>query len=149
MSLILVLNLIMHMQTDRNKLERLFEQQQQGAIVKASREQIEALSGREEGGQWPFGREEGGRWPFGRSRSFNLFNKRPFHANQHGQLYIADREDLRELEDMDVMISFANITQARIAFVHFSVNLLIGLNSLTSFLRDCIFLISLVSNYRT
>ncbi|XP_048140828.1 vicilin Cor a 11.0101-like isoform X2 [Rhodamnia argentea] len=89
------------LKTDRNKLERLFGQQQQGAIVKASREQIEALSGR----------EEGGRWPFGSSRSFNLFDKRPFQANRHGQLYIADREDLRELEDMDVMISFANITK--------------------------------------
>ncbi|KAL3742597.1 hypothetical protein ACJRO7_017984 [Eucalyptus globulus] len=97
------------LKTDRNKLERLFGQQQQGAIVKASREQIEALSGHEEGGRWPFGGGEshGSKG----SRSFNLFNKHPSHANQHGQLYIADRDDFKELEDMDVMISFANITQ--------------------------------------
>lgn len=84
--------------------------------MKASREQIEAMSSHEEGGRWPFGGETRGSKG---SRSFNLFNKRPSHANQHGQLYIADRDDLRELEDMDVMISFANISQARIAFVDF------------------------------
>ncbi|KAI6702937.1 hypothetical protein NL676_012073 [Syzygium grande] len=95
------------LKTDQNKLERLFGQQQQGAIVKASREQIQALSGSEEGGRWPFGGETHGSKG---SHSFNLFNKRPSHANQPGQLYIADRHDLRELEDMDVMISFANIT---------------------------------------
>ncbi|KAF8013900.1 hypothetical protein BT93_I1687 [Corymbia citriodora subsp. variegata] len=97
------------LKTGQDKLERLFGQQQQGAIVKASREQIEALSGREEGGLWPFGGES--RRSKGSKGSFNLFSKHPSQANQHGQLYIADKDDFKELKDVDVMISFANITQ--------------------------------------
>lgn len=88
-------------------MERLFGQQLQGAIVKASREQIQALIGSEEGGRWPF---DGETHSSKGSHSFNLFNKRPSHANQPDQLYIVNKHNLRELEDMDVMISFANIT---------------------------------------
>ncbi|KAA8550838.1 hypothetical protein F0562_002522 [Nyssa sinensis] len=89
--------------TKRDRLQKLFGQQRQGFIVKASEEQIRALSHHEEGGIWPFGGESRG--------PFNLFNKQPSQSNQYGQLREVNARDYRELEDLDVAVSFANITQ--------------------------------------
>ncbi|XP_059660480.1 vicilin Cor a 11.0101 [Cornus florida] len=89
--------------TRRERLQRLFGQQKQGVIVKANEEQIRALSRHEEGGIWPFGGESRG--------PINLFNKRPTQSNQYGQLYEVDARDCRHLEELDVAVSFANITQ--------------------------------------
>ncbi|KAA8543268.1 hypothetical protein F0562_021237 [Nyssa sinensis] len=90
--------------TRRDKLQRLFGQQRQGIIIKASEEQIRSMSHREEGGRsWPFGGESRG--------PFNLLNKRPSQSNQYGQLHEVDARDYRQLQDLDVAISFANITQ--------------------------------------
>lgn len=114
-------------QTGRGKLERLFTQQQQGFIVKASKEQIEALSEHaEEGRHWPFGGDEEGKyWPFGgetrgsQSYSFNIFSKRPLESNQYGQLHTADRNDLKHLRDLDLMVSFANISRVSVLLMAF------------------------------
>lgn len=51
-------------------------------------------------------------WPFhGESGSFDLFKKRPSQSNQFGKLYEVDARDYKELEDLDLMVSFANITK--------------------------------------
>ncbi|XP_078436370.1 vicilin Cor a 11.0101-like [Wolffia australiana] len=88
--------------TRRESLEKLFRHEK-GAIVKASKEQIRAMRRRSS--------EGGSRWPFGESSStFNLLNKRPSISSRHGQLFDADSGDYRELEDLDIQVSFANIT---------------------------------------
>lgn len=87
----------------RDKLERLFGQQNQGAFIKASEEQIRAMSHQE---------EEGGVWPFkSESKGFNLFNKRASQSNDYGQLFEATFNDYKQLRDMNVAVSFANITK--------------------------------------
>lgn len=61
-----------------------------------------------EGGHlWPFG--EGGRT--GKSKgTYNLLDKRPTYSNQYGELYEADSNDWRQLGDLDVKVSLANIS---------------------------------------
>lgn len=71
-------------------------------IVKASEEQIRALSQHQEGGVWPFGESRG---------TTNLFQKRPEHSNQYGEVREVTANDYRQLEDLDVTVSFANITK--------------------------------------
>ncbi|CAL9023709.1 unnamed protein product [Prunus brigantina] len=97
------------LKTEMNKLERLFGQQRQGSITRASKEQIKKLS--QQHGQ---GGSEGF-WPFhgGQSSSdaFNLFSKHPSQANKFGRLFEADFNDLKQLQDLDLLVSFANITQ--------------------------------------
>lgn len=92
-----------------NKLERLFGQQRQGSITRASKEQIKKLS--QQHGQ---GGSEGF-WPFhgGQSSSdaFNLLSKHPSQANKFGRLFEADFNDFKQLQDLDLLVSFANITQ--------------------------------------
>lgn len=83
-------------------MEKMFRHQK-GAIVQASKEQVRAMSRRSS--------EGGGHWPFGESsRTFNLLGKRPSISSRHGQLFEADAGDYRELEDLDIQVSFTNIT---------------------------------------
>ncbi|EEF37595.1 vicilin Cor a 11.0101 [Ricinus communis] len=96
--------------TDRRRIEQLITQKQE-AIVKASKEQIQAMTHRDqEGGTiWPFGGESSG-------APFNLLHKRPVQSNNHGQLFEARPNDHKEqLQDLDLMISFANITRGSMA----------------------------------
>ncbi|PON55226.1 Bicupin, oxalate decarboxylase/oxidase [Parasponia andersonii] len=95
---------------DRDEIERLFRQQKRGSIVKASRQQVQELSRHAEGGRggggtiWPFGGDTGG--------PFNLFrNRRPTHSNRFGSLFEADPSEYKQLEHLNLMISFANITK--------------------------------------
>ncbi|XP_009786980.1 vicilin Cor a 11.0101-like [Nicotiana tabacum] len=87
----------------RDRLQRLFGQQREGVIIRASEEQIRAMSQHEEGGIWPFGGESKG--------SVNLYRQRPLQSNQYGQLYEVDGSHYRQLEDLDISVSLANITQ--------------------------------------
>lgn len=72
--------------------------------MRGSKEQIRALSQSEEGPSiWPFA---------GESRSsFNLFKKRPSQSNNYGKLFEVDYNDFRPLEDLDIMVSYANMTK--------------------------------------
>ncbi|XP_020086179.1 cupincin-like [Ananas comosus] len=91
--------------TPRDKLERIFGRQRKGAIIRATEEQIRAMSRHHSG--------EGGRWPFGESVTkgpFNLLKKRPAYSNRHGQLYEADSNDYRPLKKLNVEVSFANLS---------------------------------------
>lgn len=89
--------------TRRERLEKVFGQQRQGVIIKASEEQIRAMSRHEEGGIWPFGEKSKG--------PFNLFHKRSSLSNQYGQLYEVDPNDCRDLDELDLGVSFANISE--------------------------------------
>ncbi|KAJ6846500.1 globulin-1 S allele-like [Iris pallida] len=82
--------------TQQEKLERLFGQQKEGEIIQASEEQIRGMSGQP---------STEGRQPF------NLLQKRPDHSNERGQLYIANFEDYEELRDLDVHVTFTNIVR--------------------------------------
>ncbi|CAN0898122.1 Vicilin Cor a 11.0101 [Linum grandiflorum] len=94
-------------QVDKGKLQGIFRQQE-GAILKASREQIKALSHGEEGGSvWPFGGESVG--------PFNLLHRRPTQKNTFGQLWEANPNEFEQFRDLDLMVSFANITQGAMA----------------------------------
>ncbi|XP_047308055.1 vicilin Jug r 6.0101-like [Impatiens glandulifera] len=91
----------------REKIQRLFEKQNQGVIVKASEQQIKAMSQHESGGGiWPFGGESKG--------PFNLFEKAyasQSKSNQYGQLFEVAADDNKDLRELNVGVSFANITK--------------------------------------
>ncbi|XP_042055786.1 vicilin Cor a 11.0101-like [Salvia splendens] len=88
---------------DGERVKRLFGQQRQGAIIKASSEQIRSMSQHQEGGIWPFGGESKG--------THNIYDKRPIYNNNYGQYYEVDSSQFRQLRDLDIAISFSNISQ--------------------------------------
>lgn len=83
--------------------------QNQEIFTKASKEQIQGMSQREEGGGiWPFRGESSG--------PYNLLHERPVQSNNHGQLYQVDRRYYeQQLEDLDISVSFANITRVSLS----------------------------------
>nr|B4X640.2 RecName: Full=Vicilin Pis v 3.0101; AltName: Full=7S globulin; AltName: Full=7S seed storage protein; AltName: Full=7S vicilin-like protein Pis v 3; AltName: Full=Vicilin Pis v 3; AltName: Allergen=Pis v 3.0101; Flags: Precursor [Pistacia vera] len=92
------------LKTPRDKLEKLFEKQDEGAIVKASKEQIRAMSRRGEGPSiWPFTGKSTG--------TFNLFKKDPSQSNNYGQLFESEFKDYPPLQELDIMVSYVNITK--------------------------------------
>ncbi|KAE8686152.1 hypothetical protein F3Y22_tig00111084pilonHSYRG00056 [Hibiscus syriacus] len=96
------------LKTSRDKLESFFEKQGKDAFLEASKEQIEAMSRREEGtgggGMWPFGAES--------KNPFNLFRKRrPSKFNKYGQLFEVDADEFKQLKDFDLRVSYANISR--------------------------------------
>ncbi|KAK9288675.1 hypothetical protein L1049_017138 [Liquidambar formosana] len=92
------------LRTPREKLDRLFGQQRKGAIIKATQEQIKALSQHASSGRH--------RWQRGEYRGpFNVLNERPLFSNNFGQLHEASPDEYRQLQDMDVSVSFININQ--------------------------------------
>ncbi|NP_001291343.1 vicilin-like antimicrobial peptides 2-2 precursor [Sesamum indicum] len=98
--------------TRRDRLQRIFGQQRQGVIVKASEEQVRAMSRHEEGGIWPFGGESKG--------TINIYQQRPTHSNQYGQLHEVDASQYRQLRDLDLTVSLANITQGAMTAPHYN-----------------------------
>ncbi|KAF2314852.1 hypothetical protein GH714_036930 [Hevea brasiliensis] len=94
------------LKTERKRLERIIKQNQD-FITKASKEQIQSMSHREEGsGIWPFGGESSG--------PFNLLHKRPVQSNNYGQLLEVDHNDYHQLKDFDLTVSFANVSRVYI-----------------------------------
>ncbi|CAN1233185.1 Vicilin Cor a 11.0101 [Linum perenne] len=94
---------------DRERLQRIF-QNQEGVIMKASREQIQALSHGDEAGRchgWLHSGES--------SNPFSLLRKRPTLSNNYGQLFDVDPNEFEQLRDLNLMITFANITQGAMA----------------------------------
>ncbi|KAF6146344.1 hypothetical protein GIB67_020438 [Kingdonia uniflora] len=94
--------------TPRDQLEKLFGKQRKGAIIKASQEQIRALSrhasSSSEGGSiWPIGTGSQSRGPI------NLLNKRPTFSNNYGKLHEVDANDCKNLKDLDVSVIYINI----------------------------------------
>ncbi|PIA56046.1 hypothetical protein AQUCO_00700403v1 [Aquilegia coerulea] len=95
-----------------DQLRKLFEGQNKGVFLKASQEQIKALS-RDESSE----HGTGGPWPFvhGKSQSnkpYNMFNKeRLSQSNQYGKFYVVSQDDYKMLQELDVQLSYANITK--------------------------------------
>ncbi|XP_047960314.1 vicilin Cor a 11.0101 [Salvia hispanica] len=88
---------------DGQRVKRLFGQQRQGAIIKASSEQIRSMSQHQEGGIWPFGGESKG--------THNIYDQRPIYNNKYGQYYEVESSQFRQLRDLDIAISFSNMSQ--------------------------------------
>ncbi|KAK2648382.1 hypothetical protein Ddye_015871 [Dipteronia dyeriana] len=94
------------LKTSKGELQRLFSrrEQGQGVFVKASKEQIRALSDREEsGGIWPFRSQSRG--------TFRLFKQHSTQSNNFGKLYEADHDDYPPLEEENLSVSYANISR--------------------------------------
>lgn len=89
--------------TRRDRLQKLFGQQREGVIIRASEEQIRIMSRHEEGGIWPFGGESKG--------SINIYKQRPSQSNQYGKFYEVDESRYGQLVDLDISLSFGNITE--------------------------------------
>ncbi|PHT38265.1 Vicilin-like antimicrobial peptides 2-3 [Capsicum baccatum] len=89
--------------TRKDRLQRLFGQQREGVIIRASEELIRVMSRHEEGGIWPFGGESKG--------SINIFRKRPSQSNQYGKFYEVDESNYGQLADLDISLSFSNISE--------------------------------------
>ncbi|XP_058110975.1 vicilin Cor a 11.0101-like isoform X1 [Magnolia sinica] len=92
--------------TPRDRLEKLFGQQRKGAIIRASQEQIRAIerhaSSSSSSHELSFEEWKG---------PFNLLNKKPTHSNKYGELHEANADDYKQLQDVDVQVSFANISR--------------------------------------
>ncbi|KAI3847052.1 hypothetical protein MKW92_041559 [Papaver armeniacum] len=100
----------LHTRTPRERLDRLFGQQTQGVIIRASQEQVRELSrhassSSEESHFWP---KRGGQSSSG---PFNILKKRATYSNNYGQLYEVDGNDYKQLQDLDLGVSFTNISQ--------------------------------------
>ncbi|KAF3634548.1 Vicilin-like antimicrobial peptides 2-3 [Capsicum annuum] len=80
--------------TRKDRLQRLFGQQRERVIMRASEEQIRVMSRHEEGGIWPFGGESKG--------SINIFRQRPSQSNQYGKFYEVDESNYGQLADLDI-----------------------------------------------
>ncbi|XP_022150287.1 sucrose-binding protein-like isoform X1 [Momordica charantia] len=99
----------------RDELERFFKQQKGGAIMKASREQIQSLSQHEEiiPRIWPFseGKTE---------RPFNLFKQSPWQSNKFGHFHIGHPHEFSQLQDLGIAISFADFTEGSMMAPHYN-----------------------------
>lgn len=85
-------------QTDKEMLEHIMSTDHTEVIVKASKEQIQALSQEEEGR--------------GNSTApFNLLDMQPLVHNNYGQIFYVSPTEYRALEDLDIGVGFVNITQ--------------------------------------
>ncbi|MCD7447552.1 hypothetical protein HAX54_031581 [Datura stramonium] len=82
--------------TPRDRLERLFGQQKRGIIIKASEEQIRAISQH-------VSHSTGG--------PFNVLNQRPLIGNRFGQYFEAAPERFQQLRDLDVAVGIMNINR--------------------------------------
>ncbi|XP_074316176.1 vicilin Cor a 11.0101-like [Silene latifolia] len=92
--------------TSADKVQRIFSQQREGIIIRASKEQIRALTHDEGSGHWPFG---------GKSKRdlspINLLRQDPKESNEFGKLFEIDPSDNKVLQDLQIAVAFANITQ--------------------------------------
>ncbi|XP_074283936.1 vicilin Cor a 11.0101-like [Silene latifolia] len=91
--------------TSSARLERIFSQQREGVIIRASEEQIRALT-HKEGSHSVFGSKS--------SKDFSpvhLLRQRPTASNEFGKLFEIDISDNKVLQDLGIGVSFANISQ--------------------------------------
>ncbi|KAK7243009.1 hypothetical protein RIF29_37792 [Crotalaria pallida] len=91
------------LKSPKEKLERLLKQQEKGGIFKISREHVQSLSKVKGGGIWPFKGQSS-------SGPFNIFKKSPIISNQYGRLFETNLDDDSHLKDLNLILSFANIT---------------------------------------
>ncbi|KAG8370235.1 hypothetical protein BUALT_Bualt14G0095900 [Buddleja alternifolia] len=97
--------------TPRERLEKVFGQQRKGVIIKASKEQIRALSQQSESSK---GRRAESWGPF------NLLSERPLFSSRYGQYFEASPNNYKQLQDLDVAVSFMNITKGGMVAPHYN-----------------------------
>uniref|UniRef100_A0A2R2JFS1 SM80.1 Vicilin n=1 Tax=Solanum melongena TaxID=223891 RepID=A0A2R2JFS1_SOLME len=98
--------------TQRDRIERLFRQQKQGAIIKASEEQIRAISEHaSRSTQQTRGRTQG---------PFNLMKERPQFGSRFGQFIEASPERFEQLRDLDAAVAFMNINQGGMVLPYYN-----------------------------
>ncbi|NP_001237244.1 sucrose-binding protein 2 precursor [Glycine max] len=101
------------LQTPKGKLERLFNQQNEGSIFKISRERVRALAPTKKSSWWPFGGES--------KAQFNIFSKRPTFSNGYGRLTEVGPDDEKSwLQRLNLMLTFTNITQRSMSTIHYN-----------------------------
>ncbi|CAN1766154.1 Vicilin Cor a 11.0101 [Linum perenne] len=91
------------LKVEKEKIQRIF-QQKEGAILKASREQIKALSHDDEKGDTSDS-----------NSPFNLVSRDPTQGNDYGRLWEAGPDEFEQFRDLNLMVSFANITRGAMA----------------------------------
>ena len=79
----------------------MFRSQRKGEIIKITEDQIRALN-----------ESKTESWPFGLSNEpYNLLGNSPSHSNEHGQLHEATGNECEMLQDLNVDVSIANISE--------------------------------------
>ncbi|KAK4732390.1 hypothetical protein R3W88_025378 [Solanum pinnatisectum] len=94
--------------TQRDRLERLFELQKQGIVIKASEEQIRAIS---EHASQTKGKTLG---------PFNLLKERPLFESKFGQFFEASPARFEQLRDLDAAVGFMNINQGGMVLPYYN-----------------------------
>ncbi|CAN4091292.1 unnamed protein product [Withania somnifera] len=98
--------------TPRDRLERLFGQQKQGIIIKASEEQIRAISQHA---------SRSTKQTKGETRGpFNVLKERPLVDSRFGQLFEASPERFEQLRDLDTSVAFMNINQGGMVLPYYN-----------------------------
>ncbi|KAF5466112.1 hypothetical protein F2P56_016067 [Juglans regia] len=108
--------LVAALNTPRDRLERFFDQQEQreGVIIRASQEKLRALSQHAmSAGQRPWGRRSSG-------GPISLKSERPSYSNQFGQFFEACPEEHRQLQEMDVLVNYAEIKRGAMMVPHYN-----------------------------
>ncbi|KAH9605154.1 hypothetical protein KSS87_014617 [Heliosperma pusillum] len=94
----------------KEEIERMFEQQNEGTIIKARQDQVRAMAQRGMSTE-----------SFGSSRSvFNLLNEEPIYSNDHGEYYIVTPNDYEELENLDVSVAYCDLNEGSMMAPNFN-----------------------------
>lgn len=96
---------------ERQRGERQ-QQQQEGFIRRASREQLRALSQ-----QASSSKREGGRDTNG---PISLKNQKPLYCNNNGKFFEANPQQFKQLQDMDVFVNLVDINKESIMVPHYN-----------------------------
>ncbi|KAM3326541.1 vicilin Cor a 11 [Capsicum chacoense] len=98
--------------TRRDRLEKLFGQQSQGPVIKASEEQIRAIS------RYASLPTKHG---IGEIRGpFNLLQGSPLFESRFGQFFEASPENFEQLRDLDVAVGYMNINQGGMVLPYYN-----------------------------
>lgn len=81
---------------NRDRLQEWLGQMSEGFIVKASEEQIRALSD-----------HAGGK----STSTINILRQHPIHSNKYGEIRDVKPDDFKPFQDPNIGIAFANMTQ--------------------------------------
>ncbi|MCD9643705.1 hypothetical protein HAX54_031362 [Datura stramonium] len=98
--------------TPRDRLERLFGQQKQGVVIKATEEQIRAIS--EHASRSTKQTKGEIRGPF------NLLREHPLFDSRFGQFFEASPERWEQLRDLDTAVAFMNINQGGMVLPYYN-----------------------------
>ncbi|KAI6693274.1 hypothetical protein NL676_020984 [Syzygium grande] len=96
-------------QASRDQIERLFGQQRQGVIIRASEEQLQALS--EHCGK---SNKKG----YGSKGPFDLLGQKPIYSNEFSRFFQASPEKFKQLQDLGVSVTIAVVNQGSIMVPH-------------------------------